>query len=223
MQIAKKSVNFKKGNDLKLRRSCIKVMKYYKGFSFNIEAVAKVLSDIAESSKRIGRCSVSYEDLSKALTVIARVNNLDEYARSLDGILLDDVKIPECLKAFVSPSKISFVVGDRYPNLKMRDVNDREFKWSIRDLFEINNHISSTFKTESKMVAITELRQQSDLNSVKYAVNLGDGEYFTHVDDAYNFIPVVVSDAVGVLIGNHVANESADYVIERYLSNFSFC
>lgn len=198
-------------------------MKYFKGFSFDIEAVAKVLSEIAESSKRIGKCSVTYEDLHKALTVIVRVNNLDEYARSLDGVLLEDIKIPECLKAFVSPSKVSFVVGDRYPNIKMRDDNADGFKWSIRDLFEINNHISSTFKTDSRMVAITELRQQSDLNSVKYAVDLGNGEYFTQVDDAYNFIPVIVSDAVGVLIGNHVANESADYVVEKYLSNFSFC
>lgn len=197
-------------------------MKYYVKNSINIEEVATVLSQIAESSKRIGRCSVTKEDLKKALTVIVRVNNLDEFAHSLDGVLLEDIKIPECLKAFVSPSKISFVVGDRYPNLKKLDTVSGEFEWSIRDLYEINNHISSTFKIESKMVAITELRQQSDLNSVKYAVIKDDGEYYTQVDDAYNFIPTVVSDAVGVLIGDHIANETADYVVERYLSNFIF-
>lgn len=189
---------------------------------FNPAKVAERLSEVAENSKRIGRCSVSYEDLVKALTIISRVNNLDEYARSLDGILLDDIKIPECLKAFVSPSKISFVVGDRYPNLKVLSQNEPDFKWSVRDLYDINNHISSTFKTESKMVAITECRGAEDFNSAKYAVKKANGEYYTQVDDAYNFVPTVVSDAVGVLIGDHVANETADYVLEKYLCSFSF-
>lgn len=196
--------------------------RFYSKSGFKPEPVAKVLSEIAESSKRIGRCSVTYEDLLEALTVISRVNNLDEYARSLDGVLLEDIKIPECLKAFVSPSKVSFNVGDRYPNLKVLGDNDPNFNWTIRDLFEINNHISSTFKIDSRMVAIAELRQQSDLNSVKYAVTFNGDELYTLVDEAYNFVPVAVADAVGVLVGNHVANETADYVIEKYLSNFSF-
>lgn len=170
------------------------------------------------AQKKISHLQVKQEDILYILQLIDCVNNLPWTACEFKGIPLDKIVIPACLGFKVMPSRVSFNVGSKYPDLRYTwDAPDVDL--DLMRIINIADGIYGSVKMDTKLINLEQLRGVVDLNGVNFAVNI-DGIWKVEGNYTSPFYPVPLKKEVSSIFGTHVVNETAEYVIKDFILQF---
>lgn len=182
--------------------------------------VAQRLDEVLSDTKRVSRKLHHYEDLRNVLLMIGAINCLDEFARNYQGDRFEEIFIPRCLSPFVAPSRISLKDDIRYPDLQFVSRSDTEMSFDPFATKRLIDTINAEFKINDSPVYISELRKPVKLDDAKIAVPTDKGIRVVSEGENKGFVPFLVKESVFDICGDAIFNESADVVMERFLTFF---
>lgn len=175
-----------------------------------------------QDTKKVSRRLDSLPELDYALQLIDCINQEPEYVKSYDGCRFEDIPLPKFLSDFVQPSKISFKPDAKYVDLKRTHSVSGKVPVDLGKLKTLCDVINSIMKTNSAPVFVSELRRPKTLDEVRFCVTDGSVEVTSSEGSSDYFVPIPVIDQVLAIIGNHVVNEDANYILNLYLDYLKF-
>lgn len=193
----------------------------YSNGELDLNQVAERILQRMNNTKKISKAAVDLTDVKYVLNLIDCINQLPEHAVSYDGFRLEDIHIPQCFKDFVWPSRVAFKAEAKYPDLRKVHQVQCEEKVDLSRLKDIADKIGSQFKVSVVKKSIAELRGAKTLDDVQYSV-IVEGEMRVDASNSEKFVPIPVCDAVATIVGNHVVNEDASYVVGLFLDYLEF-
>lgn len=184
--------------------------------------ICVALANKLEQLKKISKVTVNSGDIDRVLEVVDQVNSLPKYTRSLNGVPLREIYLPEWVKPFVLPANVvMFSPADRYLDLALRPKTDDDFVYDEADVRMVANRVAGMLKTDAKCFQVEEYRLahlDSTLNDVNYAV----AGWVYQKDDEY-FVPVNLNPDLACVFGEEWYNTRVSEMLARYIQRkFSF-
>lgn len=195
-------------------------MIYENNGNLKTKDLATLINAKMLNAKKVSRVKDKTDEIEYQLKLIAAINNLPEYEVAYQGFRFDEIRILKCLSAFVAPSRISYKTERVYDNLKV--VYDVEkVPVDLRQLKETCDVVNSEFKCNIEAVAISDLRKPVTLDEARVCVSIG-GEMKVRCDgDDYTIYTPVIPE-VGIVVGYHVFNETAEFGANMFLDYLRF-
>lgn len=195
---------------------------FIKGGYLDPIALSNRLNERMLDTKKVSRAVHDKSDILYALQLIEVINQLPDYVESYMGFRFDEIRIPKFLAPFVWPKKVSFKPDVKYSDLRRvrRDLTDVPV--DLGRLKGLTDCVNSEFKCDIAPVAISELRSARTLDEVRFCVTEGEVERVI-VDGAQDyFIPIPVISQILDVVGVHVVNEDAEYIVKLFLDYMRF-
>lgn len=202
------------------------MLKYIKNSRLDYKQIATRMVERIQDAKKVSR-NVTNKDnrlpeLEYALELIDCINQEPDYVNSYEGVRFEDIPIPAFLSDFVGPSKVSLKPDTKYPDLRKVHSVDSKVPVDLGKLKRLCDIIDSVMRTDAKPVTIDQLRRPKTLDEVRFCVTDNSVELTCTDGSSDYFVPVPVVDQVLAIVGNHVANEDANYILGLYLDYIKF-
>lgn len=173
--------------------------------------MSKLLFQNITSRKKISRVDNDLEEEMKYfIQMVNEINLLDEFDFDFYSVNISEVLIPDFLKQFIYPKKVSLDADNRAKDLRIRPELIAGFEYLPRRVRESAERIYGTQKMAGKYVRLSEIR---NLKLVKDVVwTCWDGKEWRIHSDSDSFPwPVPLDPALLTLYSNSYVNESCNY------------
>lgn len=184
--------------------------------------ICVALASKLEQLKKISKVTVNSGDIDRVLQVVDQINSLPKYTRSLNGVPLREIYLPEWVKPFVLPANVVMMnPADRYLDLALRPETDDDFVYDEADVRMVANHVAGMLKTEAKMFQVEEFRN-AHLDALVADVHFAVSGWVYQKDDEL-FVPVNLSSDLACVFGEEWYNTRVSEMLARYIQRkFSF-
>lgn len=172
--------------------------------------------EIIENRKTVSKLSCTKEDVRTIMKAVEAVNSVSEFTSSVGGVRLDQLELPEWVKHFVFPPKVSIMSGFDFDDIVVRpEVAD--FVYDEEAIKKAAYRISSSQKQNPKFRNAVELRGDvATLGNIHFS--MGDK---TRQDSEEVFFPVPLDPDLDAKLGKSWSNASAEAIIKKFfIRNF---
>lgn len=191
--------------------------------NFNYLQIRDRICERIEDTKKVSRMPAGLEDkIYNALKLIDAINQQPDYVQSYNGVRFEDIQIPKFLSSFIQPSKVSLKPEAKYADLRrVHSVKDA-IPVDLGELKSLCDVVNSIMKAKIAPVMVSEYRRPKTLDEVKFCVTDGSIEVTCSEGSNDRFVPVPVISQVLAVVGEHVVNEDANYILNLYLDHMVF-
>lgn len=194
----------------------------FKGGYLNPASLSSRINERIADTKKVSKVLHNIKDIEYALSLIDCINQEPEYAVSYEGVRFEDIRVPKFLSDFIWPSKVSFKPELKYPDLRRVHSVDNKVPVDLRSLKRLCDNVNAEMKCDAPSVSIDQYRRPKTIDEVKFSVTHDKVERTMSEGSNDFFVPVPVISAVMDIVGEHVVNEDAEYIVNMYLDYLRF-
>lgn len=191
--------------------------------NFNYHIIAERICERINDTKKVSRAPEGLmERIENVLNLIDAINQQPEYVQSYNGVRFEDIEIPKFLSHFIQPSKVSLKPEAKYPDLRRTHSVKDVVSIDLGELKSLCDNVNSIMKARALPVKISDHRRPKTLDEVKFCVTDGSIEVTCDEGASDRFVPVPVIPQVLAIVGEHVVNEDANYILNLFLDHMNF-